>query len=213
MTQFGWAHASSGVTRWSSARERLLNGPPDPVRRILRIPFATSSPEANGGRHWKMALCSLSIGSSMAPLARTVSMNTGPATTSASLFASSSFLPALAAASVARSPAAPTIAAMTQSTSGREATSTSPASPARTRQPTPASARRSRSRGACAASATHTVSGRCRLHRFASSSTCRWAVSAATRKRDGCRAITSRVLAPIEPVAPSIAMFWIVVIS
>src|SRR6267378_2959813 len=129
MTQFGCAQASSGVTRCSSARERALKGPPDPVRRILRIPFATDSPAAKGGRHWKIALCSLSMGSSIAPLERTLSMNTGPATTRASLFASSSFFPALAAASVARSPAAPTIAAMTQSTSGKEATSTSPASP------------------------------------------------------------------------------------
>src|SRR6266853_7002425 len=51
MTQFGWAQASSGVTRCSSARARLLNGPPDPVRRILRTPLATSSPDAKGGRH------------------------------------------------------------------------------------------------------------------------------------------------------------------
>src|SRR5258705_9161011 len=154
MTQFGCAHASSGVTRYSSARERALKGPPDPVRRILRIPFATDSPATKGGRHWKIALCSLSMGSSIAPPARTVSMNTGPATTSASLFARRSFLPALAAASVARSPAAPTMAAMTQSTPGNEATSTSPASPASILQPKPAPERRSCSRGAGEASAT-----------------------------------------------------------
>ena len=56
------------------------------------------------GRHWKIALCSLSIGSSVAPRSRTAAMKTGPAMTSASLFASSIFLPARAAASVGAQP-------------------------------------------------------------------------------------------------------------
>ncbi len=65
-----------------------------------------------------MAECSLSMGSSVAPPSRTADMNTSPPTTSASLFASSRRLPARAAARQGASPAAPTMAAMTTSTSG-----------------------------------------------------------------------------------------------
>ncbi len=54
--------------------------------------------------HWRMALCSLSIGSSCAPLSRTASRNRRPAITSASLLASSTRLPARAAARVGRQP-------------------------------------------------------------------------------------------------------------
>ncbi|MNN73130.1 hypothetical protein D3C81_1892210 [compost metagenome] len=72
--------------------------------------------------HWKMALCSLSIGSNTEPLLRTACMNSAPDMTSASLLASSIFLPVSTAASVGRKPAAPTMAAMTVSTSGSEAT-------------------------------------------------------------------------------------------
>ena len=85
------------------------------------------------GRHWKIALCSLSIGSSVAPDSRTVRISSGPAMTSDSLLASSSRLPAAAAASVERRPAAPTMAAMTLSTSGRRATSSSAWGPHSTR--------------------------------------------------------------------------------
>ncbi|CAG0954180.1 hypothetical protein RHDC1_00363 [Rhodocyclaceae bacterium] len=46
-------------------------------------------------------------------------MNTAPAMTNASLFANSTFLPALAAARAGRKPAAPTMAAITVSASGR----------------------------------------------------------------------------------------------
>jgi hypothetical protein len=67
-------------------------------------------------------LCSLSIGSSTEPLLRTACMNRAPDITSASLLASRIFLPASTAASVGRSPAAPTMAAITASTSGAEAT-------------------------------------------------------------------------------------------
>ena len=73
--------------------------------------------------HWKTALCSLSTGSSVAPPSRTACMNNGPDITSASLFASMMRLPALAAARLERRPAAPTIAAMTASTSSCAATS------------------------------------------------------------------------------------------
>jgi hypothetical protein len=60
-----------------------------------------------------MALCSLSIGISCAPEARTAAISSEPAMTADSLFASSRRLPAAAAASVEGRPAAPLIAAIT----------------------------------------------------------------------------------------------------
>ena len=64
-----------------------------------------------------MALCSLSIGSRVAPPCLTASINKLPAITKVSLFASKIRLPALAAAIAGFKPAAPTIAAMMVSTS------------------------------------------------------------------------------------------------
>ena len=56
-------------------------------------------------------------------------MNTAPAITSASLLASRIRLPARAAASVGRNPAAPTMAAMTESAVSSVATASSPSGP------------------------------------------------------------------------------------
>ena len=80
------------------------------------------------------------------PEARTAATSSGPAMTSDSLLASSSRLPAPAAASVERRPAAPTIAAITQVTSGSIANSSRASGPARRRVPPallPSSSRRS----------------------------------------------------------------------
>ena len=115
ITQFGCAQASSGVTCRRLAGARVRNGPPDAVRMI----FSTRCGQVaeSSGKDWKMAECSLSIGSSCAPPACTACMNTSPPTTSASLLASNRRLPALAAAMHGANPAAPTMAAMTVSTS------------------------------------------------------------------------------------------------
>ncbi|MCY1380358.1 hypothetical protein D9M69_681700 [compost metagenome] len=78
------------------------------------------------------------MGSKTAPLRRTASMNRAPDITSASLLASRTFLPASTAARVGLSPAAPTIAAITASTSGWAATSHRPCSPNSTRVARPA---------------------------------------------------------------------------
>ena len=79
-----------------------------------------------------MAECSLSMGSSTAPPSRTACKNTSPPTTKASLLASIKRLPARAAAIQGDKPAAPTIAAITASTCGAEATSSKAAAPQRT---------------------------------------------------------------------------------
>ena len=66
ITQFGCAQASSGVTlaqrRRVAAAERAARGGEHDVVDALRASSARSS-----GRHWKIAECSLSIGSSVAP--------------------------------------------------------------------------------------------------------------------------------------------------
>ena len=64
---------------------------------------------------WKIALCSESTGSSVAPASRTARSITSPAQTSASLLASAIAPPRRIAASVVGRPAAPVIAAMVQS--------------------------------------------------------------------------------------------------
>jgi len=65
ITQFGCAQAWSGVTSPSVAGSRVRNGPPDAVRMM----WSTVESHAAGstGRHWKIAECSLSIGSSRPP--------------------------------------------------------------------------------------------------------------------------------------------------
>ena len=101
ITQFGCAQACVGRHVAQSSRRRASrNGPPDAVSRMRRTPARRRARREAAGRHWKTALCSLSIGSSVAPLSRAARMNSGPAMTSASLFASSTLLPARAAASV-----------------------------------------------------------------------------------------------------------------
>src|SRR5579883_2492025 len=135
ITQLGWAQAASGVAAAIASAPQSRNGPPEAVSRIRRTPFGVSPVREPAGRHWNMALCSLSIGSSVAPLERAACINSGPDMTSDSLLASNRRLPARAAASVERKPAAPTIAAMTHSASGSVAISVSAPAPAMMRVP------------------------------------------------------------------------------
>ncbi len=97
----------------AAAPDQSLNGPPDAVSSILRTPAGAVPSAPSGGRHWKMALCSLSMGISCAPERAAASSTRRPDMMMASLFATIRRLPAPAAASVERRPAAPTIAAIT----------------------------------------------------------------------------------------------------
>ena len=68
MTQFGWAQASSGVTlrqrlRIAAAKRPARRGQDDRATRSCQV-------LRSSGRHWKIAECSLSIGSSVAPPSR-----------------------------------------------------------------------------------------------------------------------------------------------
>ena len=87
------------------------------------------------------AECSESTGSSVVLARATSAMKMSPAETRHSLLASAVSVPCRTASSVGLSPAAPTIAAMTQS-AGRLAASSSASSPAPTSMPVPASAAR-----------------------------------------------------------------------
>ena len=71
---------------------------------------------------WKIALCSESTGSTVAPVAAARRMNSAPAQTRHSLLASATVAPRSIAASVGRRPMAPAIAPITQS-AGRSAAS------------------------------------------------------------------------------------------
>ena len=110
-----------------------------------------------------------------------------------SLLASATRLPAWSAASVASSPAAPTTALTTMSTSGSVAASTSTSGPVGNRDAA-IPCRESRKGGP-------PLGHLCRELFFPS----RPPVSATTRKWSRWRRSTSSVLRPIEPVEPSTA--------
>ncbi len=134
---------------------------------------------------------------------RTSSIKTGPAITNASLLASSSFLPARAAARVGRKPAAPTIAAMTVSASERLAMVSSASTPTRTVVGVLVCRNMPLRRLAAASEPTTAKRGKNWWHCSARRSTFLFADSASTSNRSGWRATTSSVLTPMEPVAPS----------
>ena len=127
ISQFGCCKACAAVTVWSCSRENLRKGPPEAVSNTLSMALP-SSPT----RHWNIALCSLSTGR-IATRSRTASsVISSPATTNVSLLASAIVLCASIAAIVGRSPANPTIAVTTVSTSWRRATSQRASAPVHT---------------------------------------------------------------------------------
>ena len=87
--QIGWRSAVSGVARAISSRLAVRNGPPEAVRMIF-----STAPRLPSAIDWKIALCSESTGSSVAPASRTARSITSPAQTSASLLASATELAA-----------------------------------------------------------------------------------------------------------------------
>ena len=134
--QTGCLTAISGVAARMVARSAVRKGPPEAVNTIFSISAGSLASSA-----WKTALCSESQGSSLAPVRAASAVTISPAQTRLSLLASARVPPRSSAASVERSPAAPTIAAMVQST-GRAAASTTASGPAAVSMPVPASASR-----------------------------------------------------------------------
>ena len=132
--QTGWRKAVSGVARAISSVLARRNGPPDAVKMIFSSALRSLPASA-----WKMALCSESTGSRVAPASRTARSITSPAETMASLLASAMAPPRSAAAKVGARPATPVIAAMVQSAPRRAASSTA-SGPHAMRMPVPCSA-------------------------------------------------------------------------
>ncbi len=137
---------------------------------------------------WWMALCSESTGRMGDPREAARASSSSPASTSDSLLASPTGLPASTAAAVERRPAPPEMAASTKSTSGWAARAQTPASPSSTSMPRGAA---SRSVRAASRSATATRRGRWRRICSRISLMFRPAASATTSKRSGKRAATS----------------------
>ena len=80
-------------------------------------------------RHWKIALCSESTGSSLAPLRAAASTSSSPAATISSLFATAMSMPRSTAAKTASNATAPSVAASTISGSLSSATRSKPSAP------------------------------------------------------------------------------------
>src|SRR5690606_31155379 len=198
MSQFGCLSACAGLAARNCSRLHSRNGPPLAVSVIER----TSSTRP-AWRHWKIALCSLSVGSSVAPWRSTAAIITSPAETSASLLASATTPPCSIAAMVGAKPAQPTIAE-TVTSAPRAAASTSAAAPPAASTPLPASA--SRKAGRQDSSATTASSAPNSRASAASSAAWQLAVSATTRHSARARRTRSSVEAPIEPVAPRIVI-------
>src|SRR5258708_5852677 len=91
--QLGCATACAGVAAAIASAEAVRTGPPLAVRTILE-----TSLKLLPARHWKIALCSLSSGSRVAPLAAAAPIISAPAVTNASLLASATVRPASIAA-------------------------------------------------------------------------------------------------------------------
>src|SRR5690606_19367477 len=198
----GWATAWAGVTSANEARLRPRNGPPEAVSTIRR----TSWPR-QARRHWNTALCSLSIGTMVAPASRAAAITSSPASTSDSLLASSRRLPARAAARVEPRPAAPTIAATTVSQSSPAASASIACAPPCAVVARPASRSPARRTSRREASAIAAWAGRWVAHSCTSASTLLPAASTLASRRSGWRAQTSTAGGPIDPVAPTTATF------
>ena len=143
------------------------------------------------------------MGNRVAPPSCTACMNSLPAMTNVSLLAKRMRLPAFAAAMAGCRPAAPTMAAMTISTSSCAATSLSACSPCNTvvLEPMTLSSWLN-----CAAASACNITANCGwycTHKANKPDTLLLALKANKAKRWGCWEITSKVCMPMVPVAPN----------
>ena len=185
------ANSSIGVSR---------NGPPEAVRISRRTDSGGRSP-----RHWKIAECSLSTGSTRTPCLRASAITISPAITRISFEATAISLPARIAANAGCSPAVPTMATNTMSADGRVANSISPSAPEVTRMPSSCG----RSSSTFSGEVIETSSGRNCFACFARSSALPPAARPTRRMSLGKSSATLAVLVPIEPVLPSRTTFFI----
>ena len=130
ISQLGWFKASSMVISTNVLIALALNGPPLPVKIILR----TSSNDSPA-KHCQMAECSLSTGKRRAPVFSIVLVIISPAITKLSLFDKATSTQARTASRVGSIPKAPTKPFSISSTSFLPANSISPSRPERTSMP------------------------------------------------------------------------------
>ncbi len=146
MAQFGWAQACAGVAFSSAAADQSLNGPPDAVSSIRAHACRRGSQRTIRRQALEYGVVLAVDWNQLRPGAHGRLQDQPPDMMMASLLATISRLPAPAAASVDRSPAAPTIAAITYGASGMVASSSKPEVPASTLVGSPACLRRCSSR-------------------------------------------------------------------
>ena len=195
MVQVGCCIACSSCAPSISREVQVRNGPPLAVRMRRRMSECGRDP-----MHCRMAECSLSTGMISPPLEEHAAAASSPATTSVSLLARATRLPASSAASVASRPAAPTTALSTMSTSSRTAARTSASVPI------------CQAAGCCEPlghtrptnDGSQIVACAARAAEFEN------AVSPTTRNRERCREMTFSAVLPMDPVDPSIAtpLIW-----
>ena len=216
MLQLGWLVASATVALTKSAASQSRKAPPEAVSWMRRrpgvgMPVESRAVSAQGvpWRHWKMAECSESAGSSREPERASSGSTTGPAAIRVSLLARARSLPARIAARVGSRPAQPTMPVTTKSAVGQAAATQRPSGPPSNsgkgagRSWGSRASSRSRRVATRSPSARATTSGRWRRIWPISRSRLRPAVRATTRKRSGKSSTISRVWVPIEPVDPS----------
>ena len=188
--------ASAPVPAWHVSQVALpvqvRKAPPEAVR--IRRETA-SGPPWLPFRHWKMALCSLSTGSTCTPARRAFSMTICPAMTRISLLAMARSLPASIAASAGLRPAVPTMEINTMSASESCARRHSPSSPVSTCAPGRARA----SSSAADESKMHTLRTLNSRAWRASASTLVPAASPTISILSGISRATFRALVPMEP--------------
>ena len=200
ITHEGCFSACSTVMPAKASRDVCRNGPPEAVR-IRRRTESGGRPS----RHWKIAECSLSTGSTFTPCFRASAMTISPAMTRISLEATAMSFPALIAASVGCNPAVPTMAINTMSALGSVANSIKPSSPLATRMPSSCDL----SPSAFPGELMDISSGLNCLACSASNASLPPAARPTRRMSSGRSSATFAVLVPMEPVLPSRTTFFI----
>ena len=202
MFQLGWRRASSFFLSFSSPAFIPKKGPPEAVSRILVRDLALSA----SCRHWKMAECSLSTGSSLTPCCSTAWVTRCPPVTRLSLLARARSWPLSMAAREAPNPAMPTTLFSTTSGPCMAASSRRPSGPRSSSGAPARPARAASSFWAAAGSVTQTARGWNSSICASSRSTWLWA-DRPNISNPSART-TSRLWVPMEPVDPSRVIFF-----
>ena len=203
--QLGCFKASTGFTSLNLCKSKVRKGPPLPVR-IIRSTSSNVSPV----RHCHIAECSLSTGKIFAPDTDFSRSIISPAITKLSLLLRATSTPDFTAFKVGSIPEDPTKPFTIISTSSRLANSNSPSLPVRTVTPTSFNSLLIKS--TASASIITTYSGRYFFACSTNSFPFLFALNPKTLYSSPKLSITFNVLVPMDPVEPSIEIFFIIII-